>query len=138
MCGDEKKGCGQAGKGGKGLSKLHESCLGDTPVPSPPCSHLGSPGTLSRIVWGWLWRQEGHYSLGQAGSSLSQASWNRNDGCAERLKEMGWKWLLSNISKAGMLGREQVARTHIWKSFMAIICHHLKPRIISIITRRYT
>lgn len=99
---------------------------------------LAPPGPSAGLCGGGCGDKRGTIPLGQAVSSLSQASWNRNDGCAERLKEMGWKWLLSNISKAGMLGREQVARTHIWKSFMAIICHHLKPRIISIITRRYT
>lgn len=115
--------------------KQHESCSDDTPAPHLLAATLIPPGP-SAALWGTA--LQGNYHLG-AGCHTSQSCVLEEKWClCWKAGRDGLKMASSKVSNTGKLGREQVARTHIWKSFMAIICHHLKPRIISIITRRYT
>lgn len=93
LCGDEDKCCGQAGRGGKGLSKLHESCSGATQPLHLLAATVVPSGPTARLSGGGIGDERGTIPLGQAVRSLSHASLNKNDGCAARLEEMGWKWL---------------------------------------------
>lgn len=133
----------RTGKGGKWLSskvqgEAARGLFGWHPSSPTSLQPPWFPPDPQQISAGWLWRWDGHYYPG-AGYHISQLcilelEWRL---CWKAGRD-GLKMPSSNVSNAGKLGREQVARTHIWKSFMAIICHHLKPRIMSIITRRYT
>lgn len=98
VCGWKQESWTRQGKEASGFLsnskvKQHESCSDGTPAPSPPCRHLNSPWTLNSFVRDGFGDERGTITSAQAVTSLSHVSRKMNDGSAERLEEMGWKWL---------------------------------------------